>query len=223
MTNRTGASAKTHAQSSIKTKLSKTSSTRTAPKQAKPAKGVVPELVPLPRSRSHTPESETEAAQPSPHGDAGLNPLYDEHEVPSNAGSELVVPSKLITPELQYKPVQVETEEVNEAELDEQAVGAEDDGASNVPETPHLDVYPTTPQAKTSHHQRRMIEQTPISALVESIQQGFVFTPTPGGALYTLEEGDSYDGSVEMEKVFPRVEPLPTWECKPLAFSKPSS
>ena len=110
-----------------------------------------------------------------------------------------------------------------EDDIGEQQLSNADGEASAAPCVPLLNVAPATPQAQTSHLRRRMVEQTPISALVESIQQGFVFTPAPGGSLYALEEGDSYDDSMEMEKVFPRVEPLPTWECKPLAFTKPSS
>ena len=45
---------------------------------------------------------------------------------------------------------------------------------------------------------------------------------TPGGPLFSVEEGDAYDGSLDIDEAFPKVE-VPTWECKPLALAKHSS
>lgn len=97
---------------------------------------------------------------------------------------------------------------------------AEHDGARAL-DTPSPDQYPVTPQARESRIERNIVQQTPISALVESIQQGFLFTPA-AGPLHTVEEVDSFDDSMQMEAMFPAIENIPAWECKPLAFSKPS-
>lgn len=79
---------------------------------------------------------------------------------------------------------------------------------------------PSTPKGQSMTMQRKLIEQTPISALVESIERGFAFSPS----LYSLpaaDEGSSDESNMDNEP-FPRTEPL-TWNCNPLVVSKSSS
>jgi hypothetical protein len=151
---------------------------------------ISPAEVPLPPSRPHTPPSRPNTPPASPAHSSSL------HNPPS--ASEHAQPPS--APE-------------------DKTVDLDDDPTPSRPATLNIAIEPATPIAQTGQH-RRMVEQTPISALVESIQKGFMFTPA-SGPLFSVEEGDSNEHSLEVE-MFPKVEPL-TRECKPLVLTKPSS
>ena len=84
-------------------------------------------------------------------------------------------------------------------------------------ETPNMVSDPVTPQRHLKKAERIQVEQTPISALVESIQKGFMFTPA-SNPLFTVDE-DAYD---ESSVLYERDTGSVTWNCKPLALSKTS-
>ena len=86
--------------------------------------------------------------------------------------------------------------------------------------TPTVNTEPSTPSAQTGPN-RNLVTQTPISALVESIQKGFLFTPA-SRPLFSVNEGDSYDSTLGLDEASLKTEPL-AWQCKPLVITKPSS
>ncbi|GJE95437.1 clasp N terminal-domain-containing protein [Phanerochaete sordida] len=175
--------------------------------QQKTMKSRAPELVPLPPSRSHTPDAMVERTR-------AIDKTSNRHH--ETAGHML--------PESHAAAISTAGETLHYAqneELEAEDHAAHDSASARPLETPSSDQYPVTPQARESRMEGNTVQQTPISALVESIQQGFLFT-SAAGSLHTVEEVDSFDNSMQMEAMFPAVENVPTWECKPLAYSKPS-
>lgn len=100
---------------------------------------------------------------------------------------------------------------------------SQDEAASDTPVVPRLTLDVATPQGQSTELRRALVEQTPISALVESIQRGFMFTPA-ASSLYSVDEGSFCEESEEADEPFPPLPVAPpAWQCKPLTLTKHSS
>ncbi|EKM54369.1 uncharacterized protein PHACADRAFT_96626, partial [Phanerochaete carnosa HHB-10118-sp] len=95
------------------------------------------------------------------------------------------------TSSIRTSPPQTKTEKVIAPELIPLPLSHGD--AQHSREAPLLDLYPATPRAKPSHLERQVVQQTPISALVESIQQGFILTPVDVFARSSSRAGRIFD------------------------------
>ena len=84
------------------------------------------------------------------------------------------------------------------------------------PLQPQFVIDPTTPIATTKPLSMLAVEQTPITALVDSIRDGFLFTPRPGAD----DDEDDYDE--EADNTF-RIDSLEPLHIPPLNWTRKTS